>query len=134
MDDKVAKAIAGYIGALRDYESEFLAGACPSYSTIDLMKCLVGEAYLATLGFPLHPNIDPRQLDKAEPGGYRKIPIPEELRWQVFRRDNFACKKCGRQDHLRADHVIPESKGGKATLENLQTLCQWCNSSKGARD
>lgn len=131
MDDKVAKAIAGYIAALRDYESEFLGGGCPSYSTIDLMKCLVGEAYLATLGFPLQPNIEPKHVEKVDMG-YRKIPIPEELRWQVFRRDDFTCKKCGRQDHLRADHVIPESKGGKAILENLQTLCQWCNSSKGA--
>jgi hypothetical protein len=65
--------------------------------------------------------------------GYRKRDIPEGLRWAVFERDGFACKGCGSRRKLRADHLIPESKGGPTTLENLQTLCNRCNSKKGAR-
>lgn len=61
---------------------------------------------------------------------YVKTPIPEALRWQVFERDGFQCKHCGSKHFLRADHIFPESKGGKATLENLQTLCRSCNSKK----
>jgi hypothetical protein len=34
---------------------------------------------------------------------------------------------------LSADHVIPESKGGPTTLENLQTLCMRCNLKKGVK-
>lgn len=64
---------------------------------------------------------------------YRKRPIPEELRWEVFKRDGFICQHCGAQDHLRADHIEPEVHGGEAALGNLQTLCSRCNSRKGSR-
>lgn len=63
----------------------------------------------------------------------KKIPIPSEIRWTVWERDNFTCKHCGSRKNLTIDHIHPESKGGKATIENCQTLCKKCNSRKGAR-
>lgn len=63
----------------------------------------------------------------------RKENIPDDLRWAVFERDNFTCRHCGNRRNLTVDHVFPESKGGKATMENCQTLCKTCNSRKGAR-
>lgn len=74
------------------------------------------------LTYPSEPRV---------PRGFQKQPIPEEMRWSVFERDGFKCLVCGSQRMLRADHVIAESKGGPATLENLQTLCRNCNSKKG---
>lgn len=62
-----------------------------------------------------------------------KKTIPEALRWAVFERDGFACKHCGSRIRLTADHIYPESKGGAATFENLQTLCRSCNSIKRDR-
>jgi len=64
---------------------------------------------------------------------YKKTPIPNKLRTAVFERDEYTCKMCGSREHLHADHIIPEIKGGLAVMENLQTLCRSCNSSKGAR-
>lgn len=64
---------------------------------------------------------------------YAKVPIPEELRWEVFERDDFRCKHCGSRRMLRADHIEPEIHGGKMELANLQTLCHSCNSKKGKR-
>jgi hypothetical protein len=64
---------------------------------------------------------------------YKKERIPDEIRWAVWERDNFTCKKCGTRKNLTVDHIFPETKGGKATLDNCQTLCNRCNSSKGAR-
>lgn len=64
---------------------------------------------------------------------YRKQPIPKALRWAVWERDNFTCRHCGARRDLAADHIVPESKGGQTTLDNLQTLCVPCNSRKGAR-
>jgi hypothetical protein len=63
----------------------------------------------------------------------KKIPIPESMKWKIFGRDNFTCKKCGSRRYLTVDHVHPESRGGKADESNLQTLCKSCNSSKGNR-
>ncbi|MFT8232407.1 HNH endonuclease [Pseudomonas guariconensis] len=64
---------------------------------------------------------------------YRKKVIGAKLRTLVFERDSYSCLRCGQQRDLRADHVIPESLGGEATLENLQTLCASCNSWKGTK-
>ncbi len=57
------------------------------------------------------------------------------LRFQVFRRDGFACVYCGRhapQVKLHVDHVVPWSKGGRNAAENLRTACEECNLGKGA--
>ena len=60
-----------------------------------------------------------------------KVPIPPELRWKVWERDNFTCLHCGTRKNLSVDHILAESKGGLMVLENLQTLCKPCNSRKG---
>ena len=52
------------------------------------------------------------------------------LKWKIFRRDNFTCQKCGSQDTLELDHIIPVSKGGSNKKDNLQTLCFSCNRKK----
>lgn len=62
-----------------------------------------------------------------------KKPIPATLRWEVWERDDFTCRHCGTRRNLSCDHIHPESKGGEATLDNLQTLCRSCNSAKGDR-
>lgn len=45
----------------------------------------------------------------------------------IFKRDNYKCVICGqgKKDGLEihADHIIPKNRGGKATVENGQTLC-----------
>ena len=62
--------------------------------------------------------------------------ISDKLRYQVLKRDNFKCCACGASPakdpsvELHIDHIIPWSKGGESTLENLQTLCSKCNIGK----
>src|SRR5690606_34959009 len=63
----------------------------------------------------------------------KKQVISNQVRTEVFERDAYRCLRCGTHKNLRADHVLPESKGGVASLENLQTLCQPCNSWKGTK-
>lgn len=58
------------------------------------------------------------------------------LRFKVMLRDNFTCQHCGASPakqlgiELHVDHILPWSKGGETTLENLQTLCSNCNLGK----
>lgn len=59
--------------------------------------------------------------------------VNDTLRWAVFKRDGYKCKHCGKESHLRVDHIIPYSANGETTFENLQTLCHNCNSKKGTR-
>lgn len=59
--------------------------------------------------------------------------IPDELRDQVFDRDDYRCVRCGTDTDLTLDHIHPHSKGGADTFDNLQTLCASCNSKKRAR-
>lgn len=52
-------------------------------------------------------------------------------RVRVYKRDNYECVYCGSSTHLTLDHVIPKSRGGKNTWDNLVTSCFKCNLRKG---
>jgi DNA-directed RNA polymerase subunit RPC12/RpoP len=49
----------------------------------------------------------------------------------IYKRDNNKCQYCGATKALTIDHVIPKSKGGKDTWDNLVVACSSCNSKKG---
>lgn len=54
-------------------------------------------------------------------------------RRNVHVRDHHTCQYCGSVSNLTLDHVMPVSRGGKSTWENVVTACYPCNSSKGSR-
>jgi 5-methylcytosine-specific restriction endonuclease McrA len=56
---------------------------------------------------------------------------PAFTRFNVFLRDKFACQYCGSPDDLTFDHVLPRSKGGQTTWENVVAACSPCNLAKG---
>ena len=58
---------------------------------------------------------------------------PAFTRFNLFLRDAFACQYCGRGGDLTFDHVIPRSRGGRTTWENIVTACAPCNLKKGGR-
>ena len=43
------------------------------------------------------------------------------------------CACCGEEKSLTVDHIIPVSRGGRNSIENIQPLCRSCNSSKGTK-
>ena len=59
-------------------------------------------------------------------------PIPDDVKMFVWQRDGGRCIKCGSQENLEFDHIIPLAKGGSNTSRNIQLLCEKCNRSKGA--
>ncbi len=71
----------------------------------------------------------------------RYIKIPRNLhlpltRRLIYARDQYTCQYCGGRfppAQLTLDHVIPKSRGGTKTWENLVTACRRCNQRKGDR-
>ena len=62
--------------------------------------------------------------------------MPAFTRFNVFLRDRFSCQYCGvalPSHDLTFDHVIPRSRGGRTTWENVVTACAPCNLRKGGR-
>lgn len=58
---------------------------------------------------------------------------PAFTRFNVFLRDRLRCQYCGEKfasEQLTFDHVIPRSRGGTTTWENIVAACEQCNSRK----
>lgn len=62
--------------------------------------------------------------------------LSKKLRFEVFKRDSFACQYCGAKAPdvvLHVDHIEPVSEAGTNDLLNLITSCEDCNSGKSNR-
>ncbi len=63
--------------------------------------------------------------------------ISERQRFRILMRDGFCCRSCGATPltkpgvELHVDHILPWSKGGETTDDNLETKCKQCNLGKG---
>ncbi|GAP61620.1 hypothetical protein ARMA_0043 [Ardenticatena maritima] len=70
---------------------------------------------------------------------YRYVHVPRHwsvplTRRNLLLRDEFTCQYCGKQpglEHLTIDHVVPRSRGGEHSWENLVVACIACNRRKG---
>jgi 5-methylcytosine-specific restriction endonuclease McrA len=51
----------------------------------------------------------------------------------VFARDGYRCQYCGGSGRLTVDHVVPRSRGGRSSWENMVTSCAPCNLRKADR-
>lgn len=67
---------------------------------------------------------------------YKYIPVRMQVvtKKNIYLRDNHTCQYCSRKLHsseLTLDHVLPRSRGGRNSWENLVTACRKCNQAKG---
>jgi len=53
--------------------------------------------------------------------------FPAFTRFNLFLRDQFSCQYCGSKGEMTFDHVIPRSRGGRTTWENVVAACGRCN-------
>ena len=54
-------------------------------------------------------------------------------RFNLFLRDEFCCQYCGSKGDLTFDHVLPRSRGGVTSWDNVVAACSPCNLRKGNR-
>lgn len=75
-----------------------------------------------------------KKREQKETKSYQRRIMTDSLRYDIMKRDGFHCVLCGRGAEdgvkLHVDHIIPVSKGGKTTPDNLRTLCERCNLGK----
>lgn len=73
---------------------------------------------------------------KMDLGSSLNIGIKLSERFDVLQKTNFSCKYCGRKPpevELELEHIIPKSKGGKDSVDNLVPACRDCNRGKGVK-
>ena len=61
---------------------------------------------------------------------YEKLMQNKPSRSMIYKRDGHKCQYCGSTKNLTIDHVIPRSRGGEDTWENLVVACNSCNTRK----
>lgn len=96
---------------------------------VESMQIEIGKWLIEKLGYPT--SIPDPELTERAPKSPSKP--KRDYRQAIFHRDGYECAECGATEQLTVDHIIPISKGGTETLENLRTLCKSCNSKKGDR-
>lgn len=68
--------------------------------------------------------------------GYHRMPprVVKFNRRNIYLRDRYTCQYCGRRpprEDLTIDHIIPRSRGGRSTWDNVVLACLGCNVDKG---
>lgn len=70
-----------------------------------------------------------RRIRELRAGGEHNEP-----EWQrLLAACGFKCLRCGTQENLTKDHIVPVASGGNNYITNLQPLCRSCNSWKGPK-
>ena len=120
MDNKELSSISSGC-YLRRYETWYKALEC----FVEYMSSVEEDTYIHYDNIPQNTI---KHTTKREPS--------DRLKVQVLMRDGNRCRICGVEcsdglHNIHFDHIIPWSKGGETTLENLQVLCSDCNEAKG---
>lgn len=132
-DGFIPKATAGRLVSFYD-----IPGINVTVNPYDVVQLLLvaGLWDAADGGFQIHD----RELFELRWSGQGERParqewnaIRERLSPIVMQRFDYRCQHCGASNNLAVDHIIPIARGGTNDIENLQVLCQPCNSRKGAR-
>ena len=95
------------------------------------------RAFIATMNGDI---IDTKETNNEKNATNNPRSINYRTRFKVMQRDDFKCQICGASPATQAgvllhiDHIVPVAKGGQATMDNLQTLCQKCNLGKSDLD
>jgi 5-methylcytosine-specific restriction endonuclease McrA len=93
---------------------------------VDVGDCQIWEVRSPNLILQVPEHI---RLTFGNPARHWKVP-PVNRRG-VLQRDNHLCQYCGSRKKLTLDHVLPRSKGGQHTWDNVVAACSGCNGKKG---
>ena len=99
-----------------------------------------GNKCIQVVNFIKHQNPHYKEVASeipAPPGhvdsGVITFGVTNDQRERILNRDDHKCQKCGAIERLQIDHIIPRSKGGLTTWENVVAACAPCNLRKANR-
>jgi HNH endonuclease len=90
-----------------------------------LVESATSKLHSISASFPMPSVI---RLHKYVYLPYRGVVLSRQ---NIFKRDGGCCQYCGAREDLTLDHVMPKSRGGRTSWDNLATACRRCNSKKG---
>ena len=107
-----------------------------STQTAGTQTAVIEKAEMATMSTtatttPSTPALRRRCIQTAAP---KPRSISKGKRSRVWERDGGVCVKCGSQQGLQVDHIVPVALGGGCEEENLRLLCVSCNVREGVKD
>lgn len=118
----------------QSYEPITVCNAKKAFLLLFLMKAEIvirRQDYLIRSQKSVYPYPSVIRLSDYIRVPYKKV---ELSRKNILRRDNHQCQYCGdKNGNLTIDHILPRSRGGQETWENLVTACISCNNKKGNR-
>ena len=127
-------ALAGHVLVLnQDYQALSVCSVERAVGLVFLHKAEVVESRLdralrtARTSYPWPSVVRLKRYVRVP---YRKVLL---TRRNVLRRDRHRCVYCGAAERLTIDHVLPKSRGGPDSWENLVAACTPCNNRKGNR-
>lgn len=113
-----------FIGMIGEDREEDFPEEIPN--EISQAACLV-YGHMCPVFFVAEPLTETKKVRK------HSRTIPRDVMIKVIRRDGQVCQKCGElvpDDEVEFDHIIPYSKGGTSTEENLRVVHKECNRKK----
>ena len=67
-------------------------------------------------------------LEHRKRGGSGGNPLPSDwVRMYVWRRDHGKCVRCGSQERVWFDYIVPAWEGGGNTEQNIRLMCEPCS-------
>ena len=92
---------------------------------LKLLRRLAGLSASASADETLAgPNPGLERWDRSVQSGN---PLPSAwVKLSVWRRDHGECVRCGSQESVWFDYIVPVWEGGSITEQNLRLMCQGC--------
>ena len=100
---------------------------------MDNLEWLYEVKHLDESDAPVRTDITAIQAELQTKDERRRRSLTKSVREAVYKRDKGRCVECGSKENIHYDHIIPFSKGGSNSKENLQILCAKHNLEKGNR-
>ncbi len=119
-----------------DIENERSGSRCTLFFTASNPVLLEDPCFDGLINLVRRRVRESAPVKPQKPSRVHRSVLTKSIRYEVFKRDGFHCRHCGatkEETTLHVDHILPVSRGGTDTMDNLQTLCEACNLSKSDR-